>query len=411
MLRRRYGGTVSREKHVRAEQSEDSCAAGQSIRLANSGINRAAVLQLADAVLRSETCGGDVDCAWAALRALIYADNLIAANEYCRRLSRKPRWVKSERHQHTLLLAQARIRMFSGRSAEAAALLESLLTRKVDSPLNGLVIAWLVETLVHLGEIDRAQGILFDQDLLGPIDTDFPARAHVLAARAASHIAAGQFSHGIDDYRACGRVLTATDVCNPAVVPWRSRAALGAIAIHRFDLAVALAEEELAAARRWGAPRTVGCALHALAIARRGDESIALLEQAVELFDLAQTHTELMQALYDVSALHVERNDVAAGRSKLEAVDAVARVSGNSFWLRRAKVAMQRLESPGESIRLTRQELKAAQLARAGYSNRQIAQTLCLQIRTVEFHLSSAYRKLGISGRRELVGALSVAAS
>ncbi|MCZ0983331.1 helix-turn-helix transcriptional regulator [Streptomyces diastatochromogenes] len=51
---------------------------------------------------------------------------------------------------------------------------------------------------------------------------------------------------------------------------------------------------------------------------------------------------------------------------------------------------------------LTAQEARIGQLARAGYSNREIAETLFLAVRTVEFHLSSVYRKLGISGRREL---------
>jgi DNA-binding NarL/FixJ family response regulator len=65
---------------------------------------------------------------------------------------------------------------------------------------------------------------------------------------------------------------------------------------------------------------------------------------------------------------------------------------------------------PPEAGTLTRQELKIAELARAGYSNKKIAETLVLTQRTVEFHLSNVYRKLGISGRRELGSALSTIA-
>jgi DNA-binding NarL/FixJ family response regulator len=45
-------------------------------------------------------------------------------------------------------------------------------------------------------------------------------------------------------------------------------------------------------------------------------------------------------------------------------------------------------------------------MAAEGMSNREIAQTLFLTVKTVETHLSAAYRKLDIAGRAELGGAL-----
>lgn len=43
-----------------------------------------------------------------------------------------------------------------------------------------------------------------------------------------------------------------------------------------------------------------------------------------------------------------------------------------------------------------------ARLAGAGLSDREIADELVLSIRTVQSHLPSAYRKLGIGSRTEL---------
>jgi DNA-binding NarL/FixJ family response regulator len=57
---------------------------------------------------------------------------------------------------------------------------------------------------------------------------------------------------------------------------------------------------------------------------------------------------------------------------------------------------------------LTPGERRVADLAVAGRSNREIAQELYVTPKTVEVHLSNAYRKLGIRSRRELERAMGV---
>ncbi len=51
---------------------------------------------------------------------------------------------------------------------------------------------------------------------------------------------------------------------------------------------------------------------------------------------------------------------------------------------------------------LTPSERRVAVLATAGHTNKAIAQQLYVTPKTVEVHLSSAYRKLGIGSRNEL---------
>jgi DNA-binding CsgD family transcriptional regulator len=55
---------------------------------------------------------------------------------------------------------------------------------------------------------------------------------------------------------------------------------------------------------------------------------------------------------------------------------------------------------------LTPSELRVAQLAAAGRTNREIANQLFLTRRTVETHLTHAYQKLEITSRGDLVAAL-----
>jgi DNA-binding NarL/FixJ family response regulator len=55
---------------------------------------------------------------------------------------------------------------------------------------------------------------------------------------------------------------------------------------------------------------------------------------------------------------------------------------------------------------LTASELRIAKLAAKGDSNRKIAHDLYLKLRTIETHLTSTYRKLGITTRDQLAEAL-----
>jgi DNA-binding CsgD family transcriptional regulator len=55
---------------------------------------------------------------------------------------------------------------------------------------------------------------------------------------------------------------------------------------------------------------------------------------------------------------------------------------------------------------LTPSERRVCRLAASGLSNRQIAQDLYVTVKSVETHLSHAYRKLDISSRSQLGEAL-----
>ncbi|MFG2914542.1 LuxR C-terminal-related transcriptional regulator [Kitasatospora sp. NPDC048298] len=374
----------------------------RTVELANLGIRRALVHQQVEAALAAEEDRGDPYGMWPAIMTLLYTGDIVTAHAECRRLADDARWSGSPRHQEVLTLLRARISLLEGHGVEASGLLTAQLTRGLSPHLGGLAVAWLIEAHVLSGELGHAHQVLRAHGLAGPLDTSRPDLVHTLAARGALQQAAGQFQHSLKDFMACGRLLAEHQVANPAVIPWRSRASSAALATQQGDLALALAEEELAAARTWGSPRCIGLALHAVAVARRDDTSVALLEEAVVLLHLAYAWGELIQVLDDLGTLQIDRENQSAGRRHLEAALMVARESGNRRRQRSLRSALERLDAPS----LTSQELHIGQLASAGYSNRQIAETLFLAIRTVEFHLSSVYRKLAISGRSELHSAL-----
>jgi DNA-binding NarL/FixJ family response regulator len=66
-----------------------------------------------------------------------------------------------------------------------------------------------------------------------------------------------------------------------------------------------------------------------------------------------------------------------------------------------APVDHQRLEGPADET-LTPQEFQVSRLIALGMSNREAATALFLSRKTIEFHLSNVYRKLGIRSRTQL---------
>jgi DNA-binding CsgD family transcriptional regulator/exonuclease VII small subunit len=83
-------------------------------------------------------------------------------------------------------------------------------------------------------------------------------------------------------------------------------------------------------------------------------------------------------------------------------------------WVNRARAELQ---AAGESVpdrgpvreRLTPQEMQIALLVSEGRTNAEVGRAVFLSTRTVEFHLSRAYRKLGVATRTELTRQLASA--
>jgi DNA-binding CsgD family transcriptional regulator len=76
---------------------------------------------------------------------------------------------------------------------------------------------------------------------------------------------------------------------------------------------------------------------------------------------------------------------------------------GAASWAARADDELERLgvERSG-SLELTATERKVAKLVASGRTNREVAAELYMGLRTVEAHLTQAYRKLGVRSRSEL---------
>ena len=286
------------------------------------------------------------------------------------------------------------------------------------SVAHGMRVAWqynigfLAYALLEQGEAEEAVRVIdrggFPEEL--PLD-----QVHLVwfrLHRARVRIETGSPERGVEELRQVGETVRLLPFDNPGTAPWRSWAAEGLRLLDRNDEARVLAADELALARRWGDPQTIGASLRVLGLIEGGKAGIGLLSEAVEVLAGSQARLKYAHALVDLGAALRRENRRTEARQRLrEGVD-LALQSG-AFGL--AGRANEEIAATGARPRkvlqsgldaLTTSERRVGQLAAEGMTNKEIAQTLFVTIKTVEVHLSHAYRKLEISSRAQLQNAL-----
>jgi DNA-binding CsgD family transcriptional regulator len=199
---------------------------------------------------------------------------------------------------------------------------------------------------------------------------------------------------------------------NPVCARWRSAEAQVLARRGRHADAVALVEEELELTRSFGAPGAVGTSLLILGELER-DRGTEHLREAIEVLEGSPARLELAKALCALgTALRLERKPREA-REPLRRALEIATVCGADGVADRARAELRaagarpRREALTGVGSLTPSERRVAAMAAEGLTNRDIAQALYVTPKTIEVHLSNAYRKLEIGSRRELAGALA----
>jgi DNA-binding CsgD family transcriptional regulator len=266
------------------------------------------------------------------------------------------------------------------------------------------------DALMEQGKLDDAAGVFADAG--DPAPDDAPTFTY-LSSRARLRMLRGDLPGGLEQLLEAGRSFEAVGGRNPAFMPWRSQAALGLLLLDRPEEAAALAQEELELARVWGAPRALGAALRAAGMVEGGRSGLALLQEAVEVLAGSPAKLEQAKARTELGAALRRANQRAKAREQLRRAVELATICGAiplaaqaesellATGARPRRIALSGLES------LTPSERRVAELAAEGPTNREIAQELFVTPKTVEVHLSSVYRKLGISSRSQLPGALA----
>lgn len=178
-----------------------------------------------------------------------------------------------------------------------------------------------------------------------------------------------------------------------------------------------MATEELRLSRNWGTARMIGVSLRHLGLVTGGDAGFDLLGQAVDRLEDSPARLELAKSLYDFGAAQLRAGDTRTARTTLRRSFDLAEECGATALSEKSRAALRttgarpRRGQRQERQPLTASEYQIAGMAATGHSNHQIAQALFVTPRAVETHLTSSYRKLGITGRVQLRDALITAKS
>ena len=179
------------------------------------------------------------------------------------------------------------------------------------------------------------------------------------------------------------------------------------------DAAKRLAQEELALARAFGAPRALGVAQTAAGVVAGGERARRCCARRSTTLGAGDATLERARALTDLGALLRRRNRRSEARELLrEALDAAHRAGARRLRRGQRQSCAQPEPGPGASSSagvesLTASERRVAELASQDLTNREIAQSLFVTARTVEGHLTSVFRKLQLDSRDQLAAALA----
>jgi DNA-binding CsgD family transcriptional regulator len=284
--------------------------------------------------------------------------------------------------------------------------LEQIRSLEQNGAGTAYIVAFLARVLVERGDLAGARRVLARGGNPAPASD-----GDGLLRRSAIEILLGeghweQALAQVDDYRSRLRGID-----NPGWGPWRSLRAIALDGLGHHDQARALLEQELAVARRWGAPGALGWVLRLLGTLRRED-GMALLQEAVDVTDRPAVRLEHGKALVALGSALRRAGRRADAREPLRRGLEITSARGA-----RGAVEYARSELAAAGVRprrdamagpesLTPSERRVAGLAAAGQINRDIAQALYVTPKTVEVHLTSIFRKLGISARAGLTEAL-----
>jgi DNA-binding CsgD family transcriptional regulator len=163
--------------------------------------------------------------------------------------------------------------------------------------------------------------------------------------------------------------------------------------------------------QRLDRPALIGDAdrIDALAAAVTGDleTAVEFARAAVAAHELSPLRVTLARSLLALGRIERRRKSRGLSRAALRRAQGLAADMGHRPLLAEIERELPRTEAARSGTELTEAERRVADQLVAGATSREAAAALFVSVRTVETHVASIYRKLGVRTRSELRRALS----
>ncbi|WP_147450840.1 helix-turn-helix transcriptional regulator [Streptomyces hoynatensis] len=279
--------------------------------------------------------------------------------------------------------------------------------------------AWVA---LERGAVDQAERALSIP--LPEAAEDGAAWAYLLFARGLVALRRGEHRRALRDLTQAGRGLAHRRAVNPVMIPWQAHAAEAAEALGDDATAALLREESFGLSLAWGTASAVGTALLTGAAAETSPgakrSGFGRAERMLRESPARLRHAEALRAMAELGmvpdpyadpgparrpARRPRRESAGTrmrGRPAAQPAQAPRAASRAGAADRSGAGRQGGAASPAGDPRLSPAEARAVEYAVAGLTNAEMAEKLAVTRRTVEYHLTHAYRKLGVTSRAEL---------
>src|SRR5262249_26562163 len=238
------------------------------------------------------------------------------------------------------------------------------------------LLAVAIDVHIERGELEEGVELAARGEALG-IAEEAAYVGEFLTARGRLRIACGQVREGVADLLWCGERREARGLQWPS--DWKAFAAPALATLGDAEAAANLARDQLAIARRVGAPGALGFSLRSAALALGGEGRLPLLEEAVSVLEHSTARLEPAHGLADLGS---ELGRVARRPEGRDAQREALKLAGQCGALALAERARADLHAgPGRRARteltgpgaLTGAEWRVCRQAAEDRTNREIA--------------------------------------
>ena len=339
---------------------------------------------------------------------LLYADRVDEARTVYQELQQEARDRGSDKALSIAFQGLCELELLAGNWHLASRHLDDLRRLRREDPL---LPTYRGEITAHLGRADESR-----RDLIGCLEFVEPREeteslVWVLAALGFLELSLGNLTEAHRHLSRVTGLFMDAGILEPGIGRFLPDAIETLVGLGEFSEAERLTgwleERGRALDRVWAL--AVGARCRGLLLAAEGDHEAALehLERAMTEHERLPMPFERARTLLVLGSVRRRAGRKRAARDALgEGLEIFERL-GAALWAEKARAELSaiggRTAATGE---LTPMETRVARLAAAGRTNREIAETLYLSVRTVETHLSHAYRKLDVRSRTELTLAL-----